>query len=190
MKKILIGCEESQCVCQAFRDIGYEAYSCDIIVTSGNKPEWHIQDNIINVIKNEFWDMLIAFPPCTHLCISGAKYFSTKSKDGRQEEAIKFFLDLINMDIEHIAIENPVGIMSSIYRKPDQIIQPWWFGHNESKPTCLWLKNLPKLIPTNIVLSRGSKIHYMSPGENRGKLRSKTYSGIAKAMANQWSNIL
>ena len=140
-------------------------------------------------IINDGWDMMIAFPPCTHLAVSGAKHFAQKRADSRQQQGIDFFLKVVNADIPRIAVENPVGIMSTIYRKPDQIIQPWQFGHGETKATCLWLKGLPKLEPTNIVEGREQRIWKMAPGENRSKERSKTYKGIAEAMADQWGNI-
>ena len=133
------------------------------------------------------WDMIIAFPPCTDLAVSGARWFAEKQADGRQELAIKFFMRFVNANCEKIAIENPVGIMSSHYRKPDQIIQPWMFGHGETKKTCLWLKNLPPLVPTDIVEGREQRIWRMGPSEDRAKLRSKTFPGIAKAMATQWA---
>lgn len=135
------------------------------------------------------WDMIIAFPPCTHLAVSGARYFEQKRKDGRQQEAIDFFMRFVNADCEYIAIENPIGIMSTNYRKPDQIIQPWMFGHGETKATCLWLKGLPPLKPTDIVDGREQRVWRMPPGPERAKLRSKTYPGIAKAMAEQWGGI-
>ena len=131
--------------------------------------------------------MIIAFPPCTDLAVSGARWFAEKQADGRQELAIKFFMRFVNANCEKIAIENPVGIMSSHYRKPDQIIQPWMFGHGETKKTCLWLKNLPPLVPTDIVEGREQRIWRMGPSEDRAKLRSKTFPGIAKAMATQWA---
>ena len=134
----------------------------------------------------EKWDLIIAFPPCTHLAVSGARYFEQKRKDGRQQQGIDFFMEFTKADCEKIAIENPIGIMSTHYRKPDQIIQPWMFGHGETKATCLWLKNLPKLEPTNIVEGREQRIWKMPPGPERAKERSKTYEGIAKAMANTW----
>lgn len=130
--------------------------------------------------------MMIAFPPCTDLAVSGARWFKEKQADGRQQRSIEFFIRLVNSNIPNIAIENPIGIMSSHYRKPDQIIQPWQFGHGETKATCLWLKNLPKLKPTNIVEGREQRIWKLPPSEDRGKLRSKTFPGIAKAMAEQW----
>ncbi len=131
--------------------------------------------------------MILAFPPCTHLAVSGARYFEEKRRDGRQQTAVDFFMRLVEADCQKIAIENPVGIMSTRYRKPDQIIQPWQFGHGETKATCLWLKGLPPLKPTNIVDGREHRIWRMSPSSERAKMRSKTYSGIAKAMAEQWA---
>lgn len=181
--KILVACEESQIVTIAFRNKGHEAYSCDIQECSGGHPEWHIKDDVLKII-NDGWDMMIAHPPCTHLAVSGARWF--KDKQAEQAEAIEFFMKLINADIPMIAVENPVGIMSTRYRKPDQIIQPWQFGHGETKATCLWLKNLPLLIPTNIVSGRENRIHKMPPSPHRSKLRSKTFWGIAEAMADQW----
>jgi site-specific DNA-cytosine methylase len=186
--KVLIACEESQAVCIEFRKLGHEAYSCDVLPCSGDHPEWHIQDNVIRVIRWNHWDLMVAFPPCTHLAVSGARYFEQKRKDGRQQRAIDFFIWLVNAPIEKIAIENPIGIMSTKYRKPDQIIQPWQFGHGETKATCLWLKNLPKLQPTEIVSGRENRIWKMPPSEDRAKLRSKTFPGIAKAMATQWGD--
>lgn len=188
MMKILVACEESQAVCIAFRERGHEAYSCDILPCSGFKPDWHIQDDVRNVLKhgNEF-DMVIAFPPCTHLASSGARWFTEKRKSGQQQEAIKFFNFFTTLKSDFVAIENPIGIMSSHYRKPDQIIQPWQFGHGETKATCLWLKNLPPLTPTNIVKGREQRVYRMGPSDMRAFLRSKTFPGIAKAMAAQWS---
>ena len=183
--KILVACEESQAVCIEFRKRGHEAYSCDILPPSGGHPEWHIQDDVLNHLEDG-WDMMIAFPPCTHLAVSGARWFAEKRKDGRQQKAIEFFMKLANAPIEKIAIENPISIMSTVWRKPDQIIQPWMFGHGETKATCLWLKNLPLLKPTNIVDGCEQRIWKMPPSKNRSKLRSKTYPGIAKAMAEQW----
>jgi site-specific DNA-cytosine methylase len=207
--KILVGCEESQAVCVAFRELGHEAYSCDLQECSGGHPEWHLQENIFDVMFSKDWEMLIAFPPCTHLAVSGAKHFAKKIADGRQEQGVNFFLALATCDIPKIAIENPVGIMSSKFRKPDQIIQPWQFGDKAQKTTCLWLKNLPLLEPTEIVEkgefyitpsgkkmaswmcdpigSNGKKLGYNT--DEIKKLRSKTFPGIAKAMATQWSEI-
>lgn len=184
--KVLVACEESQAVCKEFRKLGHEAYSCDIVPCSGGHPEWHLQQDVLPLLK-EKWDMIIAFPPCTHLAVSGARYFEQKRKDGRQQQGIDFFMEFTKANCEKIAIENPIGIMSTHYRKPDQIIQPWMFGHGETKATCLWLKNLPKLEPTNIVDGRDQRIWKMRPGPERAKERSKTFPGIAKAMASQWS---
>jgi len=184
--KVMVACEESQTVCKAFRSLGHEAYSCDLLPCSGGHPEWHIQDDVLKYLDNE-WDVMIAHPPCTHLSSSGARWFKEKQKDGRQQKAIDFFLKLWCCDIPKIAIENPIGMMSTVLRKPDQIIQPWMFGHGETKATCLWLKNLPKLKPTDIVEGRKQRIWKIAPSPERGKLRSKTYFGIAKAMSEQWT---
>ena len=196
--RVLLACEESQAVTKEFRALGHEAYSCDILPESGGHPEWHIQKDVIEVLKED-WDMIIAFPPCTHLASSGAAWFEAKRAEGRQQAAIDFFMIFANHPCEKIAIENPVGVMSSNYRKPDQIIQPWQFGDAYSKRTCLWLKGLPQLESTEIV-DAGEMITYesgrtmpkwyadawkLSPAE-RSKARSKTFPGIAKAMANQW----
>lgn len=183
--RILVACEESQAVCKAFRAKGHEAFSCDILPCSGGRPEWHIQGHIEKVLYQS-WDMVIAFPPCTDLAVSGARWFPEKIADGRQQASIKFFELFTNLLTYKVAIENPIGIMSRIYRKPDQIIQPWQFGHGETKATCLWLKGLPKLIPTNIVEGREQKVWKMPPGPDRAKMRSRTYSGVAEAMASQW----
>lgn len=202
--KILVACEESQRVCTAFRAKGHEAYSCDILPTSGDHPEWHIQGDVIPLL-NEYWDMIIAFPPCTDLAVSGARWFKEKQADGRQQRSIDFFMKFVNADCDKIVIENPIGIMSSYYRKPDQIIQPWQFGDNQVKSTCLWLKGLKPLVP---LLNEKPEIEYfewidkrsgkkkrqatwyyecfkMNPIE-RAKQRSKTFPGIALAMADQW----
>lgn len=194
--KVLIACEESQAVCIEFRKLGHEAFSCDIQHCSGGHPEWHIQDDVMNVLRHDIimpytteWDMVIAFPPCTDLAVSGARYFKQKQADGRQQQSILFFEFFTFLKNRFVAIENPIGIMSSLYRKPDQIIQPWMFGHGETKSTCLWLKNLPKLIPTDIVSGREQKIWRMPPSTDRTKLRSKTFPGIARAMAEQWGNL-
>lgn len=183
--KILIACEESQAVTIELRRLGHEAYSCDIIPCSGGHPEWHLQVDALELLKMK-WDMILAFPPCTHLAVSGARYFEQKRKDGRQQAAIDFFMQFANADCSKIAIENPVGIMSTVWRKPDQIIQPWQFGHGETKKTCLWLKGLPPLIPTKIVEGREQRIWKMPPSEDRAKNRAKTFPGIAYAMAEQW----
>lgn len=188
--KVLVACEESQAVTIAFRDRGHEAYSCDILPCSGGHPEWHLQDDIRNVLRHEFnspqWDLVIAFPPCTNLAVSGARWFKEKQANGEQGKSILFFEFFTYLRTPKVAIENPIGIMSTIYRKPDQIIQPWQFGHGETKATCLWLKNLPKLQPTNIVEGREQRIWKMAPSPDRAKNRSKTFPGIAKAMAEQW----
>ena len=183
--RVLIACEESQVVTKAFRKKGVEAYSCDIQPCSGGYPEWHIQQDA-RLMNTYEWDMLIAFPPCTHLAVSGARWFEEKRKKGWQQEAIYFFMHFAFSQCPKVAIENPIGIMSTVWRKPDQIIQPWQFGHGETKATCLWLKGLPLLQPTNIVEGREQRIWKMPPSKDRGKLRSKTYQGIADAMAEQW----
>lgn len=193
MKTVLVACEESQEVTKAFRDIGVIAYSCDIQPCSGGHPEWHIQGDVIPVLDYN-WDMIIAFPPCTHLAVSGAAWFKQKREDGRQQQAIDFFMLFANSKCPKVAIENPIGIMSTVWRKPDQIIQPWMFGHPESKSTCLWLKGVPLLRETKNVKdlfdklpkNKQQRLHYLPPSEDRGKLRSKTFPGIAKAMASQW----
>ena len=182
--KVLVACEESQAVTQEFRALGHDAFSCDIIATSGPMPEFHIVSDVLEVLHDD-WDMIIAFPPCTDLCVSGARHFERKRLDGSQQRSIDFFMEFTKLSIPW-AIENPIGIMSSIYRKPDQIIQPWQFGHGETKATCLWLHDLPRLKPTNIVEGREQRIWRMAPGEDRAKNRSKTYVGIAEAMASQW----
>lgn len=148
--RILVACEESQTVTKELRRLGHEAYSCDIQPCSGGHPEWHLQVDALELLKMS-WDMLIAFPPCTDLAVSGARWFPEKRADGRQQRSIDFFMRFVRADCPRIAIENPVGIMSTEYRKPSQIIQPWMFGHGETKATCLWLKGLPPLIPTEIV---------------------------------------
>lgn len=193
--RILVACEESQTVCKAFRKLGHEAFSCDILPCSGGHPEWHIQGDVLAHL-NDGWDMMIAHPPCTHLAVSGAKHFPQKIADGRQQEGIEFFMALINAPIPKIAVENPISIMSTKYRKPDQIINPFQFGHPESKKTCLWLKNLPLLKPTKIVepvwVVRGGKRYsptHARTGKGSGKLRSVTFQGIADAIANQWGTI-
>jgi len=199
---VLVACEESQTVTKALRKLGHEAYSCDILDCSGGHPEWHIKGDVISHAYNYQYDMMIAFPPCTHLASSGARWFEQKQKDGRQQQGIDFFMKLINAPIDKIAVENPVGIMSSKYRKPNQIIQPYEFGDPYEKRTCLWLKNLPDLKATNVVTPEPrvrfdsgktmpawySKAWGMSKQE-RSKVRSKTFPGIANAMAKQWTII-
>lgn len=179
--KILIACEFSGTVREAFAARGHDAWSCDLLPTE--IPGNHIQGDVLAVI-NDGWDMMIAHPPCTHLAVSGARWF--KHKQTEQAEALEFVRQLMNAPIDKIAIENPVSIISSRIRKPEQIIQPWQFGHGETKATCLWLKGLPLLIPTDIVEGRENRIHRMAPSENRWKERSRTFAGIAKAMSEQW----
>lgn len=219
--KVLIACEESQEVCKAFREKGHEAYSCDIQECSGGHPEWHIQGDVLPLLNGncEFatmddekhtidgkWDLLIAHPPCTYLTVTGNRWFNVKRYGDKavqrikdREEAAEFFMAFANTDCDHIAIENPVGYMSTYWRKPDQIIQPWMFGDAEEKKTCLWLKGLQKLTETNIV-TPPDRVRFDSgksmpkwyadawhlSKEERSKLRSKTFPGIAKAMADQW----
>lgn len=226
MKTLLVACEESQRVCVAFRQHGWEAYSCDIIDCSGGHPEYHIKQDVLPLLNGncdfetcdgvkhhiDRWNMLIAHPPCTELCSAGQHWFSRGIKDPKmREDAVDFFMRFINADCEHIAVENPIGIMSTRYRKPDCVVQPWQFGHPETKATCLWLKNLPSLVPTNIIkkpeggwenqqISNGKYTGFKNYDEN-GKIlawndprtkviRSRTYIGIAEAMAEQWTKYL
>ena len=190
MSRVLIACEESQAVTIAMRERGIEAYSCDIEPSSGGHPEWHLQQDVIPLLRED-WAMVIAFPPCTHLCVSGAKWFEEKRADGRQQQGIDFFMAFTDLPhIPRVAIENPVGIMSSLWRKPDQVIQPWMFGHGEVKATCLWLKNLPRLWPTYHVPGRDDRLHRLPPSPERAKLRSKTFEGVSRAMADQWGQLL
>lgn len=213
--KFLIACEESQAVTIALRKLGIEAYSCDILPCSGGHPEWHIQDDVLQVITKDTWTAMIAFPPCTHLAVSGAAWFEKKRKDGRQQQGIDFFMQIVNAPIKYKAIENPVGIMSKLYRKPDQLIQPYYFGDEAQKTTCLWLFNLPPLYhnpepnlfdETVTHVFRG-EMHEWIDGKtgkvkrqpkwyadlflksgtaNIGHSRSKTFPGIANAMAKHW----
>jgi hypothetical protein len=171
----LIACEESQEVCKAFR----------VLDPSGGLPNWHIKGDAIEAMYSRQWDLVIAFPPCTDLAVSGARWFPEKRANGNQQRSIELFMKFADYD-GRIAIENPIGIMSTLYRKPDQIIQPWQFGHGETKATCLWLKGLPLLTPTNIVEGREGKVWRMPPGPDRAKNRSKTFPGVAAAMAEQW----
>lgn len=197
MGKVLVACEESQVVCKAFRALGHEAYSCDIQPCSGGHPEWHLQVDALEMLKMR-WDLIIAHPPCTDLAVSGAAHFKEKQKDGRQQKAVEFFMRFVDADCGKIAVENPVCIMSTRYRKPDQIIQPYMFGHPEKKKTCLWLKGLLPLTPTNDVSeymktlpkNKQERLHYLPPSPERAKLRSKTFPGIAAAMAEQWGRLL
>jgi len=192
--KVLIACEESQVVTIEFRKLGVDAFSCDTLPCSGGHPEWHLQQDVIPLLKKK-WDMIIAFPPCTHLAVSGAAWFEQKRKDGRQQQGIDFFVEFDNCKCKNVAIENPIGIMSTLWRKPDQIIQPWQFGHETTKATCLWLRNLPLLKPTEIVTHGKRKVYasgksspmwHAKTGKGCGHKRSKTFPGIAKAMAEQW----
>lgn len=217
--RILVACEESQEVCKAFRAKGHEAYSCDIIDPSGGHPEWHIKGDVLPLLNGNCtfqtldththtiagqWDMIIAFPPCTDLAVSGARWFPEKQKDFRQQKSVAFFMHFVLAHCDKIAVENPIGIMSSIYKKPTQIIQPYEFGNPVRKSTCLWLKGLRPLLATEIVepnIINDGKSTYSGPTyyvkDENGKIlgwndprtakaRSKTYPGIAKAMADQW----
>jgi len=230
---VLIACEESQTVCRAFRKFGINAYSCDILPSSGGHPEWHFNCDIFKVVENKggilengdalhvdgYWDLMVAHPPCTYLSVSGARWYyhpddkhlptnerrphpRFPNRRTHQEDALEFFIKLFEVDIDKIAIENPVGVVSTRYRKPDQTVHPWMFGDEASKATCLWLKNLPKLIPTKIVakgervvLSSGKSLpkwysdsfHTSISTEQRRTLRSKTFQGFADALVKQWS---
>ena len=207
--KILVACEESQAVTKELRRLGHEAYSCDIIPCSGGHPEWHLQQDVIPLLK-EKWDMIIAFPPCTHLAVSGAAWFEKKRADGRQQQGIDFFMAIANADCPRIAIENPIGIMSSKWRKPDQIVQPWQYALSDEekteKSTCLWLKGLQPLMPLHTEkpqipykewfdekagrVKRQTLWYYNTRclgAKERAKAASKTFPGIAKAMAEQWA---
>lgn len=217
---VLVACEESQRVCIAFRERGHRAFSCDILECSGGHPEWHIQGDVLPLLNGNCtfqtadththtqrgrWDLIIAFPPCTHLAVSGARWFPEKQKDFRQQKAVAFFMHFVLANCDRIAVENPIGIMSNIYRKPDQIIQPYEFGHPIRKATCLWLKNLPRLKPTQTVetkldehgFSIGGALRYATDENGKiiswndprtAKERSKTFPGIAAAMAEQWGD--
>lgn len=195
--RVLIACEESQTVCSAFRALGHEAWSCDLLECSGGRPEWHIQGDVRPVLMQS-WDMVIAFPPCTDLACSGARWFPEKQADGRQQASIEFFLGFTRLHhVPAVAIENPVGIMSRHYRKPDQIVQPWQFGDPYTKTTCLWLRGLPKLMGSDVVDRGGRHVtksgkslpewYNLPPGPDRARIRSKTFPGLAAAMAQQWT---
>ncbi|ADP00033.1 hypothetical protein PRUG_00008 [Prochlorococcus phage P-SSP6] len=179
--KVLVACEYSGTVRDAFLSLGIEAMSCDLLPTDKEGP--HYQGNVLDIL-DQGWSHMIAHPPCTHLAVSGARWF--KDKQQEQKDALEFVQQLMDAPIPHIAIENPISVISTKIRKPDQIIQPWMFGHGETKATCLWLKNLPKLEPTDIVDGREQRIHNLPPSKDRWKIRSTTYTGIAKAMAGQW----
>ena len=202
--KVLVACEESQEVCKAFRERGHEAYSCDLQECSGGHPEWHIQSDALEETARGGYDLIIAHPPCTDLAVSGARWFQEKQRDFRQQKSIVFFMQMVYANAPKVAVENPICIMSSCYRKPDQIIQPYMFGHHARKATCLWLKGLPKLVPTQIVdpgeivgkgFSVGASLNHAVDENGKiiawndprtAKIRSKTFPGIAKAMAEQW----
>ena len=181
--KVLVACEFSGVVRDAFIAVGHDAISCDLLPTERTGP--HYQGDVLDVLSDG-WDLMVAHPPCTHLAVSGARYFAKKAADGRQRSALDFVKLLMDAPIPRIAIENPVSIISSRIRKPDQIIHPWQFGHGETKATCLWLKNMRAMRPTRIVDGREHRVHRMSPGPDRWRERSRTYQGIATAMADQW----
>ena len=184
--RILVACEYSGTVRDAFAKLGHFAMSCDLLPT--DKPGNHYQGDVMDIIDHD-WDLMIAHPPCTHLAVSGARHFAAKQASGVQQEALDFVQKLLDAPIPRIALENPVSIISTRIRKPDQIIQPWQYGHGETKATCLWLKNLPLLTPTNIVEGREARIHKLPPSADRWKIRSTTYQGIADAMAAQWGSL-
>lgn len=184
--RVLVACEESGEVREAFRANGHDAVSCDLLPSA--RPGPHYQCDIFDVL-DEGWELMIAFPPCTDLAVSGAKHFAAKIADGRQGRAIEFVRRLLGANVPRIALENPVGVISTKLRKPDQYIQPWQFGHGETKKTGLWLKNLPHLTPTRVVAGREQRIWRMPPSATRARDRSRTYPGIAAAMAEQWGNI-
>jgi hypothetical protein len=183
--RVLVACEFSGVVRDAFLAKGHEAVSCDLLPTDVPGP--HIQGDVLSVL-GDGWDLVIAHPPCSHLAVSGARWFAAKRADGRQQEGIDFFMAMARAPVVRVAVENPIGVMSTLYRKPDQIIQPWQFGHGETKATCLWLKGLPLLRPTHIVDGREARVHRLPPSVDRWKLRSVTCQGIADAMANQWGD--
>ena len=193
---VLVACEFSGIVRDAFRERGHEAWSCDLLgpedvpeeFSRQRWPAYHLEGDVRAFLDRtpwgEPWDLLLAFPPCTHLCSSGARWFAGKQRE--QRDALIFVRELLDAPIQRVALENPIGVISSHIRKPDQIIQPWQFGHGEVKATCLWLKGLPCLVPTNIVEGRRPRVHYESPGPDRWRNRSRTLPGIAQAMAEQW----
>jgi len=192
--RVLVACEFSGVVRRAFRDRGHEAWSCDLLPAEDFSP-YHYQCDVMQVL-GAGWDLMICHPPCTHLSVSGARWFKEKAKE--QADALVFVSDLLDAPIPRIALENPISIISTVVRKPDQTLQPWQFGHGEVKATCLWLKNLPRLVPTHKAMDlfseeppieREARVHQMSPGPNRWKERSRTFTGIAAAMADQWGNL-
>lgn len=184
--KVLVACEFSGRVRDAFTALGHDAISCDLLDTES--PGKHFKGDVLEIL-NQHWDLVVAFPPCTDLCVSGARWFEKKRQDGSQQRSIDFFMQFVHCNAKRVAIENPVGIMSTKYRKPDQIIQPFEHGHGETKATCLWLRNLPPIVPTNIVEGREQKVWKMGPGPERAKMRSLTYQGVANAMAAQWGHL-
>lgn len=191
--RVLVACEYSGRVRDAFTALGHDAMSCDLLPTDA--PGQHYQGDVRDVLDYP-WDLMVAHPPCTHIAVSGAAWFADKRSDGRQQAGVSFVLALSRAPIPRIAIENPVSVLSSLWRKPDQIIHPWQFGHKEQKSTCLWLKGLPPLRPTDVVhedmmalpKSERERLHYLPPSEDRWKLRSETFQGIADAMAAQWGS--
>jgi site-specific DNA-cytosine methylase len=187
--RVLVACEFSGVVREAFRARGHDAWSCDLLPSEGGFSPYHYQSDVRRFLTPHGWDwdLMIAHPPCTHLAVSGARWF--KGKEREQQEALAFVQMLMGAPIPRICIENPVSIISSRIRKPDQIIQPWMFGHGETKATCLWLKGLPKLTPTNIVDGREARVHRLPPSPDRWRERSRTYQGIADAMAEQWGGL-
>ena len=185
--KVLVACEYSGRVREAFRARGHHAVSCDLLPAEDKSPH-HYEGDVFDLI-GEGWDLMICHPPCTHLAVSGARHFAAKKASGVQDDALEFVRRLLDAPIERIALENPVSIISSRICKPSQVIQPWQFGHGETKATCLWLKNLPKLRPTDVVDGRVARVHRMPPGPNRWKDRSRTFEGIAAAMADQWGRV-
>lgn len=185
--RVLIACEYSGRVRDAFIRLGHDATSCDILPTDA--PGSHYQCDVREVLWPDYWDLMICHPPCTHLAVSGSRHFAAKKASGVQDESLEFVRLLLDAPIPRIALENPISIISSRIRKPDQIIQPWQFGHGETKATCLWLKGLPKLVSTNIVEGREARVHRMPPSVDRWKKRSTTYQGIADAMAAQWGGL-
>ncbi len=182
--RVLVACEYSGAVRDAFKKLGWDAWSCDLLPT--DSPGQHFQGDVRDILAED-WDIMVAHPPCTHLAVSGARWFPAKRTNGKQEAALDLVRLLLDAPIKHIALENPVSIISSKIRKPDQVIQPWQHGHGETKATCLWLKNLPRLTPTNIVEGREQRIWKLPPSADRWKERSRTFAGVAKAMANQWT---
>ena len=184
--RVLVACEFSGIVRDAFRARGHDAWSCDLVPSEAARM-YHIQGDVLGVLGDS-WDMVLAFPPCTHLAVSGARWFAEKRRAGLQADAVRFFMAMIHAPAEYVCVENPVGLMSSYYRPPDQIIQPWQFGHGETKATCLWLKNLPPLVPSRVVEGREPRVHRLPPSPERSRLRSESYVGVAEAMADQWGD--